>query len=83
MLAELGWEPNATTPTVQAAWQAALDRVYAHEHTPVPYFGAILKHAGRPHVLRPIELGQVRKTEQARTFAAYSATSTTDPKERT
>ncbi|MFF3983555.1 competence protein CoiA family protein [Streptomyces sp. NPDC001797] len=182
VLAELGWEPNASTPTVQAAWQAALDRVYAggarsaptaqsssavsgtkkdhvhwgrlgttkaavvvavrralidaaqrqvcvgwhtlaaaaglkpsdlsdstreailiavdsppdygvllsslvvaYEHTPVPYFGAILKHVGRPHVLRPIELGQVRKTEQARTFAVYSGTSTTDPdpKERT
>ncbi|MFD9132898.1 competence protein CoiA family protein [Streptomyces bottropensis] len=182
VLTELGWKPDATTPTVEAAWRAALDRAYAHggqsaptaqsspavpaaeedrirwgrlgttkkaavvavrralidaarrqvcvgwhtlaaaarikptdlsdkvreailvavdspptygvllsslvvssEHTPVPYFDAILKRLGRPHGLRPIELGQVRKTEQARVFAAYSATSTfaSDSKERT
>ncbi|WP_405683138.1 competence protein CoiA family protein [Streptomyces sp. NBC_00057] len=40
-------------------------------HTPVPYFDIILKHLGRPHGLRPIELGTVRKTEQARAFATY------------
>lgn len=56
--------------------------VVASEHTPVPYFDAILKRLGRPHGLRPIELGQVRKTEQARVFAAYSATGTLDSKER-
>ncbi|MFF2381593.1 competence protein CoiA family protein [Streptomyces sp. NPDC058108] len=180
VLTELGWKPNSGTPTVEAAWRAALDRAYARgarsaptvrnsaavpstkkdrvhwsrlgttkatvvvgvrralidaaqrqvcvgwhtlaaaaglkpsdlsdrareeilvavdnpptygvllsslvvasEHTPVPYFDAILKRLGRPHGLRPIELGQVRKTEQARTFAAYSATSASDPKERT
>ncbi|MFF4131267.1 competence protein CoiA family protein [Streptomyces mirabilis] len=180
VLAELGWKPDADTPTVEAAWRAALDRAYARgarsaptaqnsaavpsakkdrarwgqlgttkaavvvavrralidaarrqvcvgwhtlaaaaglkpadlsdrareailvavdnpptygvllsslvvasEHTPVPYFDTILKRLGRPHGLRPIELGQVRKTEQARAFAAYSATSTSDPKERT
>ncbi|NBM19585.1 competence protein CoiA family protein [Streptomyces sp. GC420] len=181
VLTELGWKPDTTTPTVGAAWQAALDRAYARggrsaptaksspavppatedrvrwgklgttkaavvvavrhalidaarrqvcvgwhtlaaaaglkpsdlsdkareailvavdspptygvllsslvvasEHTPVPYFDAILKRLGRPHGLRPIELGQVRKTEQARAFAAYSAAADTadDPKER-
>ncbi|GAA2571043.1 hypothetical protein GCM10010304_06780 [Streptomyces roseoviolaceus] len=40
-------------------------------HTPVPYFDAILKQLGRPHGLRPIELGTVRKTEQERAFAFY------------
>ncbi|MET8163741.1 competence protein CoiA family protein [Streptomyces sp. NPDC005329] len=178
VLKELGWRPNAATPTVQAAWRAAVDPAYtrgrqavpvartapakadrvawrqlgttkaalvvavrralidaarrqvcvgwhtlaaaaglkptdltdrareailvavdspptygvllsslvvASEHTPVPYFDAILKRLGRPHGLRPIELGQLRKTEQARVFAAYRATAHTadDPKERT
>ncbi|MFJ7072871.1 competence protein CoiA family protein [Streptomyces sp. NPDC098781] len=183
VLAELGWKPDAATPTVEAAWRVALDRAYARgtrsapttpsspavppdnqdrvrwpklgttkaavvvavrralidaarrqvcvgwhtlaaaaglkptdlnerareailvsvdspptygvlllsslvvssEHTPVPYFDAILKRLGRPHGLRPIELGQLRKTEQARAFAAYSAAAETadDPKERT
>ncbi len=59
--------------------------VVASEHTPVPYFDSILKHVGRPHGLRPIELGQLRKTEQARAFAAYSAAADTTEgsKERT
>ncbi|CAM5610304.1 hypothetical protein [Streptomyces chartreusis] len=178
VLTELGWKPDAATPTVEAAWRAAVDRAYARgtqavtvartapaeedrvrwgklgttkaavvvavrralidaarrqvcvgwhtlaaaaglkpadltdrareailvavdspptygvllsslvvssEHTPVPYFDAILKRLGRPHGLRPIELGQLRKTEQARAFAAYSAAADTadDPKERT
>lgn len=178
VLTELGWKPDAATPTVEAAWRAAVDRAYARgtqaapvartapaeedrvrwdklgttkaavvvavrralidaarrqvcvgwhtlaaaaglkptdltdrarkailvsvdspptygvllsslvvasEHTPVPYFDAILKRLGRPHGLRPIELGQVRKTEQARAFAAYSAAADTPdgPKERT
>ena len=39
---------------------------------PVPYFNEILGRLGRPSGLRPIELGQVRKTEQARVFAAYA-----------
>ncbi|MFJ9481636.1 hypothetical protein ACIRRI_42730 [Streptomyces mirabilis] len=182
VLAELGWKPDATTPTVEAAWRAALNRVYGPEaravpatqnmpavrpvegdrvrwsrlgttkeaivdavrralidaaqrqvcvgwpvlaaaaglkpmdlsdrareailvavdspsapdgvllsslvvvfkHMPVPYFDAILRRIGRPHGLRPIELGQFRKTEQARAFAAYSAAADTadDPKER-
>ncbi|WP_317446374.1 hypothetical protein [Streptomyces collinus] len=58
--------------------------VVASEHTPVPYFDAILKRLGRPHGLRPIELGQLRKTEQARAFAAYSAAAdiADDPKGR-
>ncbi|MFD3309443.1 competence protein CoiA family protein [Streptomyces sp. NPDC058694] len=159
VLAELGWKPDAATPTVEAAWRAALNRAYsrdtaavpsetegrrwaklgttksavveaarralvdaarrrvcvgwhtlaaaaglkpadlsdklretvlvavdspasphgvllcslvvASEHTPVPYFDAILKRLGRPHGLLPIELGQVRKREQARAFAEY------------
>ncbi|MEU8448925.1 hypothetical protein [Streptomyces globisporus] len=53
--------------------------VVASEHTPVPYFDAILKRLGRPYGLRPIELGRLRKTEQARVFAAYRAAAhTTD-----
>ncbi|MEU1600219.1 hypothetical protein ABZ468_47585 [Streptomyces sp. NPDC005708] len=56
--------------------------VVASEHTPVPYFDSILKRLGRPHGLRPIELGQVRKREQSLAFAAYSPTSATAPKER-
>ncbi|MFH9466167.1 competence protein CoiA family protein [Streptomyces clavifer] len=40
-------------------------------HTPVPYFDKVLKQLGRPHGLRPIELGALRKTEQARAFAAH------------
>ncbi|MBE4740741.1 hypothetical protein [Streptomyces caniscabiei] len=178
LLAALGWQPNAATPTVEAAWRTAVDHAYARgtqavpvartapaeedrvrwsklgttkgavvvavrralidaarrqvcvgwhtlaaaaglkptdltdrareailvsvdspptygvllsslvvasEHTPVPYFDAILKRLGRPHGLRPIELGQLRKTEQARAFAAYSAAADTSngPKERT
>ncbi|WP_107398030.1 competence protein CoiA family protein [Streptomyces acidiscabies] len=166
VLTELGWNPNTTTPNVEAAWKAGRDRAYleakrkpvqappteqsadwtrlgtsradaveavrqalisaarrqvcvdwqtladaaglkltdlsvnAREsiligvdssvashgvllsslvvssgHSPVPYFGAVLKHLGRPHNLRPIELGQVRKTEQARAFAAYNTVS--------
>ncbi|MGV9698150.1 hypothetical protein ACWDTR_20630 [Streptomyces sp. NPDC003470] len=39
--------------------------------TPVPYFADILRGLGRPHDLRPIELGRLRKVEQARAFAAY------------
>ncbi|MFD9078966.1 competence protein CoiA family protein [Streptomyces erythrochromogenes] len=43
-------------------------------HAPVPYFADILRALGRPHDLRPIELGQVRKHEQARVFAAFATT---------
>ncbi|WP_427167350.1 hypothetical protein ACQF4J_31665 [Streptomyces sp. C1-1] len=59
--------------------------VVASEHTPVPYFDTILKRLGQPHGLRPIELGRLRKTEQARAFTAYSAAPDTAnaPKERT
>ncbi|MFJ8399137.1 hypothetical protein ACIQ9K_01520 [Streptomyces microflavus] len=56
--------------------------VVASEHTPLPYFDSILKRLGRPHGLRPIELGQVRKREQALAFAAHRSTSTTAPEER-
>ncbi|MFG2335800.1 competence protein CoiA family protein [Streptomyces yangpuensis] len=45
-------------------------------HAPVPYFADILRALGRPHDLRPIELGQVRKHEQARAFAAHATTPT-------
>lgn len=50
-------------------------------HTPVPYFDDILRALGRPHGLRPIELGRVRKQEQARVFEAYSRPRTATPKE--
>ncbi|MFJ7290532.1 competence protein CoiA family protein [Streptomyces collinus] len=40
-------------------------------HTPVPYFDNVLRQLGRPHGLRPIELGTVRRTEQERAFAFY------------
>jgi hypothetical protein len=45
-------------------------------------FGATFGALVRPHGLRPIELGQLRKTEQARAFAAYSTAADTadDPK---
>ncbi|MFD5491406.1 competence protein CoiA family protein [Streptomyces sp. NPDC127091] len=46
--------------------------VVSSGNAPVPYFDAILGRVGRPSGLRPIELGQVRKTEQARVFAAYA-----------
>lgn len=39
--------------------------------TPVPCFADILRGLARPHDLRPIELGRLRKVEQARAFAAY------------
>ncbi|MEU0434787.1 competence protein CoiA family protein [Streptomyces sp. NPDC006290] len=57
--------------------------VVASEHTPVSYFDAVLRRLGRPHGLRPIELGQVRKIEQARAFAAYNREDTADSKEKT
>ncbi|MFF4545969.1 hypothetical protein ACFY1J_17260 [Streptomyces sp. NPDC001406] len=41
------------------------------ENRPVPYFAEILKRLGRPHSSLPIELGRIRKVEQARAFAAY------------
>ncbi|MFD6275194.1 competence protein CoiA family protein [Streptomyces sp. NPDC060209] len=40
-------------------------------HTPVPYLDKVLKQLGRPHGLRPIELGALRKAEQTRAFAAH------------
>ncbi|MDG9689532.1 competence protein CoiA family protein [Streptomyces sp. DH17] len=46
--------------------------VVSSRNAPVPYFDEILGRVGRPSGLRPIELGQVRKTEQARVFAAYA-----------
>ncbi|CAL9318795.1 hypothetical protein SUDANB148_05877 [Streptomyces sp. SudanB148_2056] len=46
--------------------------VVSSGNAPVPYFDEILGRLGRPSGLRPIELGQVRKTEQARAFAAYA-----------
>lgn len=45
--------------------------VISTENTPVPYFADILKALGRPHTTRPIELGRIRKLEQARAFAAH------------
>jgi hypothetical protein len=45
--------------------------VISTENTPVPYFADILQALGRPHTSRPVELGRIRKLEQARVFAAY------------
>ncbi|WP_106982050.1 competence protein CoiA family protein [Streptomyces sp. NRRL WC-3626] len=45
--------------------------VISAENTPVPYFADILKALDRPHTDRPIELGRLRKLEQARVFAAF------------
>ncbi|MFD8648776.1 competence protein CoiA family protein [Streptomyces mirabilis] len=45
--------------------------VISTENTPVPYFAEILERLGRPHSMLPIELGRLRKLEQARAFAAY------------
>lgn len=45
--------------------------VIAPGHSPVPYFDHVLERLGRPHGLRPIELGHLRKQEQARAFDAY------------
>ncbi|WP_371575039.1 competence protein CoiA family protein [Streptomyces sp. NBC_01314] len=78
-----GLKPNDLSDKARAMILVAIDRpsgpdgvllsalVISSEHTPVPYFDDLLRHLGRPHGLRPIELGQVRKAEQARTFAAY------------
>ncbi|MGV9619420.1 hypothetical protein [Streptomyces tendae] len=38
---------------------------------PPSFFTDILRGLGRPHDLRPIELGRLRKVEQARVFAFY------------
>ncbi|MFG2510754.1 competence protein CoiA family protein [Streptomyces sp. NPDC048584] len=45
--------------------------VISAENTPVPYFADILKALDRPHTDRPIELGRLRKLEQARVFEAF------------
>ncbi|MCQ6555440.1 competence protein CoiA family protein [Streptomyces sp. C10-9-1] len=50
-------------------------------HTPVPYFDDILRALNRPHGLRPIELGQVRKNEQARAFEAHAEPGSPAPRE--
>ncbi len=53
--------------------------VISTENTPVPYFADILQALGRPHTSRPIELGRIRKVEQARVFEAYQpSTDATD-----
>ncbi|MFE1911081.1 competence protein CoiA family protein [Streptomyces anandii] len=85
-----GLKPEDLSDKARAKILVAIDRpagpdgvllsalVISSEHTPVPYFDDILRHLGRPHGLRPIELGQVRKREQARAFAEYSRASTAD-----
>jgi hypothetical protein len=85
-----GLKPGDLSDKARAMILVAIDRpagpdgvllsalVISSEHTPVPYFDDILRHLGRPHGLRPIELGQVRKREQARAFAEYSGASTAD-----
>jgi hypothetical protein len=50
--------------------------VIAAGHSPVPYFDDVLRRLGRPHGLRPIELGQVRKREMARAFEIYRPSDT-------
>ncbi|WP_406407698.1 competence protein CoiA family protein [Streptomyces sp. NBC_01643] len=83
LAAAAGYEPEDITESRRIAILVAADRansasgvllsslVIGPGHTPVPYFDTILKQLGRPHGLRPIELGALRKTEQARAFAAY------------
>ncbi|WP_327748018.1 competence protein CoiA family protein [Streptomyces europaeiscabiei] len=85
-----GLKPDDLSDKARAMILVAIDRpagpngvllsalVISSGHTPVPYFDDILRHLGRPHGLRPIELGQVRKREQARAFAEYSRASTAD-----
>ncbi|MFF5922319.1 competence protein CoiA family protein [Streptomyces flavochromogenes] len=93
LAAAAGTEPGELSPEARRAILTAVDRqphipgvllsslVIGPGHTPVPYFDDILRALGRPYGLRPIELGLVRKTEQARAFAAYAPTMSTDPKE--
>ncbi|APU42709.1 competence protein CoiA family protein [Streptomyces sp. TN58] len=47
----------------------------------LPYFDEILRAHGRPHGLSPVQVGQVRKYEQARVFEAYNGTNPAAPKE--
>ncbi|MFZ3500379.1 competence protein CoiA family protein [Streptomyces sp. 5.8] len=83
LAAAVGGQPGDFSVSDRLAVLAAVDRdaevagvmlsalVIGAGHTPVPYFNDILRSLGRPHGLRPIELGQVRKHEQARAFEAY------------
>ncbi|MET8418932.1 competence protein CoiA family protein [Streptomyces sp. NPDC005134] len=91
LAAAAGYEPEDITESRRIAILVAVDRansasgvllsslVIGPGHTPVPYFDTILKQLGRPHGLRPIELGTVRKTEQARAFAAYRENPAREP----
>ncbi|WP_329625308.1 competence protein CoiA [Streptomyces sp. NBC_01255] len=94
LAAAAGTEPGELSAEMRRAILTAVDRqphipgvllsalVIGPGHTPVPYFDDILRALGRPYGLRPIELGLVRKTEQARAFAAYAPAKSTDPKGR-
>ncbi|MGW6534523.1 hypothetical protein ACWGBV_00110 [Streptomyces sp. NPDC055051] len=78
-----GLDPGLLSDAERTALLVAVDRrspaegpllsslVIGPGHTPVPYFDDILRALGRPHGLLPIELGRVRKQEQARVFEAY------------
>ncbi|MFF2303170.1 competence protein CoiA family protein [Streptomyces sp. NPDC058128] len=79
-----GVQPGALSTAARTAILIAVDKqpsvpglllsslVVGPGNTAVPYFDDVLRVLGRPHGLRPIELGQVWRTEQARVFAAYS-----------
>ncbi|MDI1455034.1 hypothetical protein NHG22_14645, partial [Streptomyces sp. ATE26] len=85
LAAAAGLAPNDLSEKARTAILVAVDRpagsngvllsslVISTENTPVPYFAEILKRLGRPHSSRPIELGRIRKAEQARAFAAYGS----------
>ncbi|MFF2779105.1 competence protein CoiA family protein [Streptomyces sp. NPDC058052] len=88
-----GMDPGLLTDAERTALLVAVDRrapaeglllsslVIGPGHTPVPYFDDILRALGRPHGLLPIELGRVRKQEQARVFEAYGRRRTTTTEE--
>lgn len=94
LAAAAGTDPEELSSGDRRAMLIAVDRqsqvdgillsslVIGPGHTPVPYFDDILRALGRPHGLRPIELGRVRKQEQARAFAAYERPQSHPPKGR-
>ncbi|MCX5194389.1 competence protein CoiA [Streptomyces sp. NBC_00249] len=79
----VGRHPKEFTERDRLAVLAAVDRaarttgvmlsslVIGAGHAPVPYFADLLRELGRPHDLHPIQLGQVRKYEQAHAFRIY------------
>ncbi|MGW0797117.1 hypothetical protein [Streptomyces sp. NPDC002692] len=83
LAAAIDRSPGSLSDAARASILVAVDRpagpdgvllsslVIAPGHSPVPYFDHVLERLGRPHGLRPIELGHLRKQEQARAFDAY------------